>query len=115
MIRVFDFRIEGMEQPIRLASMSEEIVKKFLAEGVEMAEKYKASALPDDAWLERRRRTISDSMNRARKNGDAEWDAEKIRSFDLPTQTAMHDFIVEKSGLRMPSEGEVKAASTSAN
>jgi hypothetical protein len=113
MIRVFDFRIEGSAESVKLASMSEGIAKRFTAQGQEMLNK--GEQLPAQEWLDRRNKTILESMMRAGANGDLPTVEKLTDDYDSPTLTGMYLFILEKSGLRVSGEGEGKAASASAN
>jgi hypothetical protein len=104
MIRVFDFRMEGSDEVIRLASMSEGIAKRYVEKSREMLKQQQE--LPLDVWLDRRNATILESMKRAGTESSPEF----LSEFDIPTLDAMLIFILEKSGLRATtSEGESKA------
>jgi hypothetical protein len=108
MIRVFAFTMEGSTETVQLASMSEGMAKKFTIETQEMLTANK----PPQEWIDRRNRTILESMARAGANGTLPSLEALVDNYDSPTLTEMYLFIMEKSGLRL---GEAKAASASAN
>ena len=103
MIRVFDFRMEGSEEIVKLASMSHVMAKAFVKEGEQLLAN---ETTPLEKWQGRQADTITVSMQRAgTENPD-------LSQFDIPTLNAMFTFILEKSGLKTgePKSGEVKAA-----
>lgn len=103
MIRVFDFRIEGSDEVVKLASMSHKMARQFVEEGQALL---KDENTPLEKWTQRQGDTITLSMTRA---GAVKADLDE---YDIPTLNAMFNFILEKSGLKTgeAKPGEAKAA-----
>ena len=110
MIRVFDFRMAGSDEVIKLASMSEGMAKRYVSKSREMLKD--VASIPVDDWITRRDTTIRDALSRA---GTEMTQAELEDKFDIETLDEMLLFILEKSKLRTPAEGGAKADSISEN
>ncbi len=113
MIRVFDFKIEGSSESVKVASMSEKMAKDFVAGTKEMLEHKESIAV--EKWQEKRAGVIVEAINRALATGEPKWIPVNLQDeFDMPTLDQLYLFILEKSGLRPAglTEGEATAAST---
>lgn len=112
MIRVFDFRIEGSDETVPLATMSEGMIKKFNAETQKLSAEQTDQTSSDFVarWQERRDKLIIEAMRRA-KTDVSELTPEKLEDENDPeTLQEMYFFILKKSGLKLPEPGEAKAA-----
>jgi hypothetical protein len=114
-IRIHEFKIEGMTEPVKVASMSYKMAKAFIARTKEMNAN---PDTPNEEWIDRRNATIIEAVNRAGAN--PVMTQEKLEDeFDGQMLSELYLFILEKSGLRSPGgvadviAGESPAASTS--
>ncbi len=112
MIRICEFKLDGYEEPFRLASMTSAQARAHVNEGKELLKRAEAGEVPDEEWNARSRTTVATALNRASgaTNGNS-WTPEKLdEEFDLPTINALFLKVLEFSGLRA---GGVAAVSTS--
>ena len=108
MIRVCEFKMDGLAQVLKFASMTTAEAEKHVNEGKEMLARHSKSPLPPEEWKLRARKTVCDAMNRLDSN--SAWTPEKLdEEFDIPTIDALFMRILEASGLR---SGEVQAAAS---
>ncbi len=110
MIRVCEFKMDGYEEPFKLASMTSAEAENHVNEGKELLKREAAGELTPEDWNTRARTTVANALNRAAQNGNS-WTPEEIHEqLDIPTINALFLKTLEFSGLKA---GEVTAVSAS--
>ena len=115
MIRVCEFKMDGLDQTFKLASMNKREAKEFVAKSKAILDDKEATPEKwDDFSMAVIRKSIATADLASRTAGE-EWDAEGAQkvadlimdSLDIPTANALYLKVLEFSGLR---RGEVTAA-----
>ena len=92
--------VSGKELKAKGRSMTWRQAETFVDEGKEMLARPEAP--PPTEWLQRTRRVVADSLQRAGFQIQAE---ELIDQFDIPTINGMADQVLRMSGLQFPTNG----------
>lgn len=105
MIRVTTFEMDGIS--LKIASMSVNEAEAFVESGNALLAKMKAGEeVNPKIWLQRRNDCILASLNKVPQEN--KWTEARLKDeLDLPTLAALHDKILEFSGLKT---GEATAA-----
>lgn len=112
MIRVFEHKVDGIDAPFKIASMSSREAEEFITTSKAMVARSETSNVAPDEWMKFRLGIVCRSLNHA--DGDCKLTVDDMLDFDNPTLDALYVKVLEFSGLKVGGAAAVSVLPRSA-